>query len=125
MENLKKLRLERKLSQQKLAENFGITQQAIYNYENGITEPDIYMLKKMAAFFHTTVDYLVGYDEKSCAPEIADVLAGKYGIVEFERNDAMIPRLMHHISLYQRLPEKMKDNVDAILEELTSKDSDK
>lgn len=62
MENLKKLRLERKLSQQKLAENFGITQQAIYNYENGITEPDIYMLKQMAAFFHTTVDYLVGYD---------------------------------------------------------------
>lgn len=125
MENLKKLRLERKLSQQKLAENFGITQQAIYNYENGITEPDIYMLKKMAAFFHTTVDYLVGYDEKRYAPELADVLAGKYGIVEFDRNDAMIPRLLHHITLYQKIPEKMKDSVDAILTELASRESDK
>lgn len=125
MENLKKLRLERKLSQQKLAENFGITQQAIYNYENGITEPDIYMLKKLAAFFHTTVDYLVGYDEKRYAPELTDVLAGEFGIVEVERNDAMIPRLRHHMTLYQKLPEKMKDNVDAILEELAPKDTDK
>jgi len=112
MENLKKLRLERKMSQQKLAENFGITQQAIYNYENGITEPDIYMLKQLAAFFHTTVDYLVGYE----------VEGGKIDIfVEYD----MTPRERHHLSLYAKLPEKIKDNVDAILEELVSGEPDK
>ena len=40
MKNLKKLRLERNLSQQKLANNFGITQQAIYNYENSKVPTD-------------------------------------------------------------------------------------
>lgn len=124
MENLKKLRLERKLSQQKLAENFGITQQAIYNYENGITEPDIYMLKKMAEFFHTTVDYLIGNSEERYDSELIATVMKNIEYVE-KNEQALKSRLLHHMTLYQKLTDKMKDNVDAILEELASKDTDK
>lgn len=44
MENLKKLRLTKGLSQQALADHLELSQQTIYKYENGITEPNIDML---------------------------------------------------------------------------------
>lgn len=63
MENLKKLRENAGLSQQKLANQLGVTQQGIHSYEHGIYEPDIATLKQLAAYFDTSVDYLIGYTE--------------------------------------------------------------
>lgn len=60
MYNLKALREEKRLSQQKLADQMSTTQQSIYRYENGLNEPDIRMLKQLADFFETSIDYLVG-----------------------------------------------------------------
>ena len=61
--NLKKLRKERNLSQQELAEILGISQQSINKYENHDVQPDFHTLKKMAMFFNTSVDYLIGNDD--------------------------------------------------------------
>lgn len=63
MKNLKILRTNRKLSQQKLADILHISQQSIYKYENDITSPDIETLKQMADYFETSIDYLVGYTD--------------------------------------------------------------
>lgn len=60
MDNLKKLRENAGLSQQKLASQLDLTQQSIHSYENNIYEPDISTLKQFAAFFDTSVDYLIG-----------------------------------------------------------------
>ena len=60
MKNLKALRLSKKLSQQQLALRLDLSQQTIYKYENGITEPDIATLIKLANYFNTSVDYLIG-----------------------------------------------------------------
>ena len=59
MEQLKKLRQSRNLSQQKLAEEFHTSQQSIWKYENGITEPDISTLTRLANYFNVSIDYLV------------------------------------------------------------------
>jgi len=109
MTNLKKLRLERNLSQQKLADNFGITQQAIFNYENGISEPDIYMLKQFADFFHTSVDYLIGYTENPITH------ADEPLFLETQN----FSRDLHHLFLYQHLAPHIQEHLDAILEEFT------
>lgn len=61
IENLKMLREEKGLSQQKLADILGVSQQSIYKYETQDVEPDIAMLKKMAAYFETSLDFLVGH----------------------------------------------------------------
>lgn len=58
---IRQLRDERKLTQQALADILGLTQQAVYNYENGNTQPDIDTLKAIAAHFDVSVDYLVGH----------------------------------------------------------------
>lgn len=58
--NLKLLRRSAGISQQKLADALGVSQQSINQYENHSIEPDICMLSKMADYFKTSIDYLVG-----------------------------------------------------------------
>ncbi len=60
VKNLKKLRLEKNLSQQQLGEIIGFSQQAVYKYETQRIEPDIATLIKLADFFNTSVDFLIG-----------------------------------------------------------------
>ena len=63
--NLKKLRKKYNISQQQLADVDVVSQQSINKYENHNIEPDIATLKTMADFFNTSIDYIVGYKEKS------------------------------------------------------------
>ena len=58
--NLKQLRRSRGISQQKLADLLGISQQSINQYENHSIEPDIDTLSRMASYFETSIDYIVG-----------------------------------------------------------------
>lgn len=63
MKNLKKLRQQHNLSQQKLADILHVSQQSVYKYENGITSPDIETLILKADFFNTSIDYLVEHTD--------------------------------------------------------------
>lgn len=60
MKNLKALRDEKGISQQKLAKKIGTNQQNIHRYEHECSEPDIQTLKLLADYFETSIDYLVG-----------------------------------------------------------------
>lgn len=61
--NLKLLRREHGISQQKLAEAIGVSQPSINKYENHNIEPEIDVLKRMADYFDTSIDYIVGYTD--------------------------------------------------------------
>jgi len=61
MKNLRKLREETKISQNKLADHLGLAQPQIHQYESGTFEPEIAMLKEFANFFNTSIDYIVGH----------------------------------------------------------------
>lgn len=61
VKNLRKLRTDRGISQQQLADVIGTSQQSINKYENHSVEPDIRALTKLADYFNTTIDYLVGH----------------------------------------------------------------
>lgn len=58
-ERFKELRLEKKLTQQQLAEMFFTKKSSISRYENNLQIPEIDSLKKYADFFSVTVDYLL------------------------------------------------------------------
>ena len=105
MENLKKLREEAGLSQQKLANQLGLAQQSIYSYENDVYEPDIATLKQMAAFFNTSVDYLIGNAEIRNKIEKVE----KYELNQ-EESDA--------IEKYRSLSEKDRKSLHLILDSL-------
>ena len=66
IKNLKKLRLEKGATQKTLAAVLGVSQQSINKYENHNVEPDLNIIMKMADYFDTSVDLLIGHaDEDS------------------------------------------------------------
>ncbi len=64
-ENIKKNRKEMKLTQEELAEAFGVTVGAVSKWESGSTVPDILTLMQLADFFSVSVDALLGYSMSS------------------------------------------------------------
>ncbi|MBQ7322772.1 MAG: helix-turn-helix transcriptional regulator [Clostridia bacterium] len=62
-ENLKRMRKERGLTQEALADFVGISYQAVSKWERGDGYPDITLLPVIAGFFGVTLDDLVGMNE--------------------------------------------------------------
>ncbi len=58
--NLKRIRKERGMSQQKAAEYLGLTQGLISQYEKGTTVPSVEVLADYAVKFHVSLDYIFG-----------------------------------------------------------------
>lgn len=64
-EFIKKLRKENKLTQAEFADKYGITYQAVSNWEHGKNLPDIALLKQIADDFNVSIDELLGSEKKS------------------------------------------------------------
>lgn len=62
-ENLNILLKNNNISQNKLAKILNNSQQSISRYVNGVTEPDIHNLIKIANYFNVTTDYLLGLSD--------------------------------------------------------------
>ena len=60
--NLKRMRKERSLTQEALAEALGVTAGAVYKWEAGLSTPELEMLVRIADLFDTSVDTLLGYE---------------------------------------------------------------
>ena len=56
---LKKLRSDFNVTQADLAKKLGVSNQTLLNWENGIYEPKIAQLIKLADIFGVSIDYLV------------------------------------------------------------------
>ena len=106
MKNLKALREEKGLSQQKLASYFNLSQQSIYKYENNLAEPDLSTLQAFADFFEVSVDYLIGYSFVSSNNESETVLSKKEE---------------QHIHNYRNLPKNMQSAINTLMQEYLKK----
>ena len=69
-DSIKKLRKEKGMTQDELAEKLNVTRQAVSNWERGNTMPDISKLPELAEIFHISVDELLN----GKAPLVAAVL---------------------------------------------------
>ena len=80
-ENLRKLRKQKNITQDRLAEYLGVTCQAVSRWENSGAYPDIELLPEMARFFSVSLEELMGCEagEKE-AEEKARIInnEGKY-----------------------------------------------
>ncbi|MFT8352431.1 helix-turn-helix transcriptional regulator [Clostridium saccharoperbutylacetonicum] len=68
-EILKKLRNENKITQEKLADEIGVSRSLIGMIESGKQEGSIDIVKKVATYFNVSVDYLEGLIEESNSKE--------------------------------------------------------
>lgn len=71
---IKELRIENNLTQEDLAEQLGVSFQAVSRWETGVTYPDITLLPVLANMFNVTVDYLLDVDILKKEEEIKEIL---------------------------------------------------
>lgn len=101
--NLKKLRTAHGISQQKLAEAVGVSQQSINKYENHTVEPNIETLVLFADYFGVSVDHLIGRTDGQFSPPLA--LTGEEGYLVArwrtlnEADKAMLKNLLERLSV--------------------------
>lgn len=60
-ENIRTFRKQRSLTQEQLAEVLGVTPGAVYKWEAKLSVPELPVILKLADFFDTSVDVLLGY----------------------------------------------------------------
>lgn len=71
-DKLKTLRKGRKLTQDQIAEHFGITRGAVSNFEIGRRKPDIKLLQAFAQYYGVPLDY---FGEQTQKDELFDLLS--------------------------------------------------
>ena len=62
--NLEKIRKDKGLSQEELADILEVSRQTIWSLENGKYNPSIILAFKIAKFFETSIENIFIYEEK-------------------------------------------------------------
>jgi len=108
LKNIRLLRDEHGVSQLKLAESIGMSQQSINGYENSYIEPDITTLIKIADYFNTSVDFIVGNTDIRHKIEV---------VSEFDLNEQEAELMKN----YRKLDDSLKIKFDKLIEEIVLK----
>lgn len=76
-ENLKRLRKEKGLTQEQLAERLNVSFQAVSKWECGDGYPDIVMLPSIAQIFGVSLDELVGMQKYAATKRLKNISTGR------------------------------------------------
>ncbi len=128
-ENLKKLREEKKVTQDTLAEYLGVTYQAVSRWENGAAYPDIELLPEIARFFGVSMEELMGCENSEREAERkAIMIANQRWDPNIDRKELL--RELHELErqypnnweikelICSTLTDPMPDNFEEFLPEL-------
>lgn len=87
-EFLKTLRKEQKLTQEQLAEKFGISNRSVSRWENGNTLPDISLLVELAEFYNVDIGEIIAGErkEKNMNTETKEEIKAVAEYAENEKN---------------------------------------
>lgn len=105
MDNLKKLREKKNMTQTRLSVEIEVSQEIISHYEIGESKPNIDNLIKIADFFHCSTDYLLNRTDN---PSMAN---------DIDKNNAETSDLLYK---YNSLSAENKKNFKKYLEFLTN-----
>ncbi|MDO5409829.1 MAG: helix-turn-helix transcriptional regulator [Lachnospiraceae bacterium] len=86
-DNIVRLRHDKKITQEQLAEFIGVTKASVSKWENSQSTPDITLLPRLATFFDVTVDELIGYTPQLSKEQIQKLyqkFGEKFGECPFE-----------------------------------------
>lgn len=127
-ERLKRLRMEKGITQKELADRLHISRSTIAGYESLGKEPDGEKLCALADFFGVSVDYLLGVTDSreltSPTPVAAQrpveaAIAGELGSL----SDRQLDRLLGYIQALKELPEGAASQNAAIVEKNASSEN--
>nr|MBQ4320575.1 helix-turn-helix transcriptional regulator [Clostridia bacterium] len=95
--NIKRLRIEKGITQEQLAEAMNVSCAAVSKWERAETYPDITLLQPLAYYFGVTLDTLMGYDREVVQAKIDETLAEyrKYWLTDYKRAREIIVKAYH------------------------------
>lgn len=96
---IKELRMEKKLTQQTLANYLGVNQTTLSKLECGLSTPDAMLVISASRFFQVSTDYVLYLSEERLS---ADLLLAD--------NMHLLKKYQHLISLYQKLTPHQQNN---------------
>lgn len=108
LENLRKLREAKGVSQKQLADAVSVSQQSINKYENHNVEPDIATLIAIANFFNTSVDYLIGNSKIQRKIEVVHAY-------DLSDSESIL------IDDYRRLSKRQRDSITLVIDNYLNK----
>ncbi len=130
---IKKLRRERDMTQEELADILSISAQAVSRWENGSTMPDISLIPSICNLFDISADYLLGVDVTRKEESIRKIseeasnlfMRGNFaearkileeGLYKYPNSTALMCHLMH-VAHRQFKEEKKEDEIKIYAEE--------
>lgn len=118
-ENLKKIRLEKGLSQEAVADELGITRQGYANYEKGSSSPTLESIEKLSEALSVDINYLLFKEKIDSLEKSKRELEERFQKLElstrynFDINDE--ESYIEHLKLNARENEKLKkETIDEI-----------
>lgn len=110
-EQIKRLRKERNMTQEQLAEKIGISFQAVSKWENDISLPDVATLPIIARFFGVSMDTIFDYDAEKNAEKALEIAKQTWtlresnpelgksiifeGLKQYPENDILLENLLY------------------------------
>lgn len=94
---IKELRLEKKLTQQALAEQLGINQTSLSKIESESSIPDAALIMDISRFFHVSTDYILYLSEER--------LNADYFLAD---NMHHLKKYQHLLAIYQKMNRKQQ-----------------
>lgn len=116
-EKLKKLRKEKKVTQEQLAKIIGVERSSIGKYETG-TQPSTDIMKRIADYFGVTVDYLLGREETKKAPVSPAVTTEDEELMEYLEELRSRPEMRMLFSLSKNATKEDVEDAVRIIEAL-------
>ncbi len=83
-ENIKRLRRERDVTQETLAQFLGVSFQSVSKWERGESYPDMTMLPEIAGFFGVSTDELLGVNRAAAEEELTALLEEHDNLIDDE-----------------------------------------
>lgn len=130
-ERLKRLRMEKGITQKELADRLHISRSTIAGYESLGKEPDGEKLCALADFFGVSVDYLLGGTDSreltsptptppaAAQRPVEAAIAGELGSL----SDRQLDRLLGYIQALKELPEGSPQNTAIVEKNASSENS--
>ena len=135
---LSRLRTERGLSQDELAEQMFVTRQAVSRWENGETTPNVETLKRLSQFFDVSINTLLGAPRQlicqCCGMPLEDATTSKEpdgsfnedyckwcyadGVFHYTSEQQLIDFCVEHMATEQWPAEQVRAHMEAMLPNL-------
>lgn len=114
-DNIRRIRVERGMTQSALAEALGVSDRAVSRWERGVSSPDVTLLHRLALVLSVSTDALLGVDPRQMQAEILQATQECTALLRGGKVEDAVGLMQEKSALYPNQPELMVYLAQALL----------